>query len=640
MAEQIKEGIYDRFGANRLADGICFTFEGEKGSTCAVRLYDRQTQEHAPTYRDILVPEDYCVGAVHSICVCGLDAERFDYNYVIDGKVVVDPYARRIIGRERWADRGRREQDYEVRSGFDFSEFDWKDDRHPEVSRADMLLYKLHVRGFTKNGNLKTAKKGSFAAVAEKIDYLKELGVTTVELMPVYEFEEFVMPKHEDTLMNFDGWSPQAITGYRLMQQKELEKKEKELPTINFWGYGSGNYFAPKASYALGKPASTEFKKLVYALHAAGMECILEMSFDEQTNPVYIVDVLRYWVLEYHVDGFHLLASEAAVANVVHDVLLRRSKIFARQFPAEVWELQDGYPHLYLYNDDFLYTARKLINHQDGNMVEFLNQQRKQHPQIGFVNYFANNNGFTLADVFCYATKHNESNGEGGVDGNDWNYSVNCGAEGSSRKKKIVLQRGRLMRLAIASVLLSQGVPLIYAGDEFGNSQNGNNNAYNQDNQIGWVNWKCLERNTQYFEYVKALLSLRRSHKCIRKEEVFQMSSYDTNSIPDLSYHGGQAWSRELYPSMQSIGVAYGGIYSGEKEDLYIGWNFSQNKISLAFPKAIDGKKWRLVLGDGMLSEDNDCLELDACSVSVLSTVSETIPGRKKTKGNDHGKRN
>lgn len=631
MAEQLREGNYSRFGASRLADGICFTFEGEKDSECAVRLYEKVRGKDMPCeYRDIPVPKEFCIGAVRSVCIAGLDADRYDYNYVIDGTVTVDPYARRIIGREKWADYSRRDVHYEVCSGFDFSGFDWEGDHCPEIPGEDMVLYKLHVRGFTKDGGVYGKNKGTFAAITEKIPYFKELGITTLELMPAYEFEELIPPKYEAHPMDFEGWAPQAVAGYQLMQQKEYEEKEKELPGINFWGYGAGNYFAPKASYAAGSSPSVEMKEMIRSLHAAGLECILEMSFDAQVNPNYMVEVLRYWVLEYHVDGFHLHCPQTAVSSVICDVLLRRTKIFALQFPGEAWEGTGSYPHLYVYNDDFLYEARKLINHQDANLVEYLNQQKKQHPIIGFVNYFANNNGFTLADTFSYVSKHNEANGEGGSDGNDWNYSVNCGVEGASRKKKILQQRAQLMRQAIATVVLAQGVPLIFAGDEFGNSQNGNNNAYCQDNKIGWVNWKQKEKNEDYFNWVKSLLALRKMHPCIHSRVPMHMTDYQSLGMPDLSYHNSQAWSSEIYPSMQAVGEAYSGAYANEQENLYIGWNFSQSGMSLGLPKAPHGKVWQVALGNGTVREDNDRLQIEGCSVVVLVTAMVKQPRMKK----------
>ncbi len=620
MGERIKEGYYRRFGVTRYDDGICFTFQGEMEDECAVRLYDK----HRGSCRDYPVPKEYCVGAVRSVCIGGIDEKRYDYNYVINGEVVVDPYARRIVGREKWADAARRQENYEIRCGFDFDEFDWRGDHCPQIPGEDMVMYKLHVRGFTKDAPGRGAKKGTFAALAEKIPYLKDLGVTTIELMPAYEFEELIPPKHEETVMDFEGWVPQAVAGYRMMQRRQYEEKQKEPPRINYWGYGPGDYFAPKAGYAAGRSPSAEFKEMVRSLHEAGMECVMEMSFDGRENPNHVIEILRHWVVEYHVDGFHLLCSDAVVTSVVCDILLRRTKIFAASFPEEVWKQQSSYPHLYVYNDDFLYIARKLVNHQDGNLVEFMHQQKKQHPQIGFVNYFANNNGFTLSDTFSYASKHNEANDEGGSDGNDWNYSQNCGAEGATRKRAILRERGRLMELAAACTILSQGVPLIYAGDEFGNSQNGNNNAYCQDNRVGWVNWQQLEKRRGFHDEVKELLAIRGEFGCLRSHRPLRMADYEAHGMPDLSYHGSQAWNGDIYPSMQAVGEAYCGAYGGDSEDLYIGWNFSQNGVTLALPRPLRGRKWQVLHGSGVINDENDRMHVPGNC--VVLAVAEAEP--------------
>jgi glycogen operon protein len=515
----------------------------------------------------------------------------------------------------------RRGSEDQIRSGFDFSEFDWENDHCPEIPGSEMIMYKLHVRGFTKEATV-GRKKGTFEALESQIPYFTELGITTLELMPAYEFEELMPPRHPKQTMDFEGWSPQAVAGYQLLQQKEYEEKEKEMPCINYWGYGAGNYFAPKASYAFAAPASLALKRLIKSLHRARLECVMEMSFDAYANPNYIVEVLRHWVREYHVDGFHLLCGSAALPSVLHDPLLRRSKIFAPSFPKEVWEQKGGYPHLYVYNDEFLYAARKQINRQDGSLVEFLNQQKKQHPNVGFVNYFANNNGFTLADVFSYAEKHNEANGEDGTDGNDWNHSVNCGEEGVSRKKKIKDYRHRLMKQAIASVLLSQGVPLIMAGDEFGNSQNGNNNAYCQDNRVGWLNWQDLRKHRDYFAFVRELLALRREHPVLRGREPMRMSDYAGLGLPDLSYHGTQAWAGDIYPGQQAVGLVYCGAYGDETGDLYIGWNFAQGEQSLALPKTETGE-WQLLCGECEFAENGDRIVVPGNGVAVLFTVKE-----------------
>ncbi len=612
MLEQITEGNYSRFGATQLADGICFTFEADFFCSCSVRLYDKRRRG---VYRDICVPKEYCVGAVRSVIVQGIDPAKYDYNYIIDGIELVDPYAARIVGREKWADQKRLNASGAVRSGFAFDLFDWEEDHHPLVRKTDMLLYKLHVRGFTKDAGGSVKHKGTFAGIVECIPYLKELGITTVELMPAYEFEELLVDETSQGQMDFSNWSPQAVAGYQMLQTKESEKQQIR---INYWGYGEGDYFAPKASYAAGADPVREMKEMIKALHTAGIECILEMNFKEQENPNFAVEVLRHWVLNYHVDGFHLLASGQLIAGVICDVMLFRSKIFASNFPSWAWERADHYPHLYVYNDDFLYVARKQINHQDANLVEFSNQLRKQHKQIGFVNYVATNNGFTLADVFSYATKHNEENGEDSTDGNDYNYSYNCGVEGATRKKSIKQSRQRHMLLALASVFFSQGVPLLLAGDEFGNSQNGNNNAYCQDNKTGWVNWSTRKKNQAYFESVKELISLRKAHSVLRSEAPMHQTDYLSRGLPDLSYHSSQAWCTQLYPSMQAFGVAYCGAYAESAGDLYIGWNFSDAKTLLALPNPSAVEKWVVIYGDGCVCDE--LLSLPGSGVTMLVT--------------------
>ena len=613
MAERIVDGNYNAFGVNKINDELVFTFEGEKEAKCAIRLYERKANG---TFRDIPVPEESCIGAVRSIGIQGLDWKKYNYNLIIDGKELVDPYARKIVGREKWADFSRKNKDYKLQSGFDFSEYDWQCDRFPEIPANEMLMYKLHVRGFTKDGGSEGRSKGTFAGIEQKIPYLKDLGVTTLELMPIYEFEEIQPKSLPEEDMDYDGWSPQAVEGYQLLRKKEREEKEAQLPDINYWGYGEGNYFAPKASYAMTAETSVELKDLIKRLHENNLEFVMEMHFADDVNPNFIVDVLRHWVINYHVDGFHLLCRESAIDSVITDVYLRRTKIFYHRFPDYVWNQKQGHSRLFVYNDEFLYASRKMLNQMSGNLMDLLNQMKKQNANIGFVNYIANHNGFTLADLFSYSMKHNEANGEEGADGNDWNFSVNCGVEGATRKKAILELRYKRMKEAIAVLMISQGVPLLLAGDEFGNSQQGNNNAYCQDNRIGWVNWKTLNQNKEYFEEVKRMIAFRRRHPVLTKQEPFRMSDYLGYGMPDLSYHDAKAWTGEIYPSMQAVGILYCGAYGGEEKHLYIGLNFSSGAVKLALPTVGTQIEWELISSGAVLKGSQ--VEVDGESVIVL----------------------
>lgn len=329
------------------------------------------------------------------------------------------------------------------------------------------------------------------------------------------------------------------------------------------------------------------------------MECILEFYFDDNMNQNIAVEILRYWVIQYHVDGFHLVGATLPVNAIAQDLILRRTKLFAPGFDERLFQSNPAFPHLFVYNDDFLYASRKLLSRTDGNINDLLNQLKRQNSVFGFINYIANNNGFTLSDLFTYEQKCNEANGEENRDGLIWNYSCNCGVEGPTRKKNILESRKKQMRNAVTLVLLGQSVPLLMAGDEFGNSQQGNNNCYCQDNRMGWVNWRDLKRNRAYFDFVRKVIAFRRQHPIISRSKPMQMADYEGKGYPDLSYHGQNAWMMARNQYQQAIGILYCGKYAqredGTEDDfIYIGLNFHIGTQYLALPKLNEKRKWYL----------------------------------------------
>ena len=607
MGVTIKEGNYNKFGVCEAEGGYIFTFAGEKEQECHIRIYNKANQ----LVERILVPKSYCMGAVRSVFVGGLKEKELRYNYEIDGEIITDIYADKIIGREVWNDAKRADAEYAVYCGKENQEFDWEEDDFPEIPRNQMVMYKLHTRGFSMDGGAKGKKRGTFAAIADKIDYLKGLGVTTVELMPVYEFEEIIIEQKPD-MPDYIKWQASA--------------QDVILPEIggikavglNYWGYGVGNYFAVKSSYASTGNASKELKELVKQLHKNGLECVLEMFFPSGMNQNVILSILRYWVREYHVDGFHLLGDSVPVKAACQDMFLSRTKLFCTHFDGEMYHVEKSYPNLYVYNDDYIYPARKLLNHIGGSLEEFANQQKKQSTQIGFVNYIANNNGFTLMDTFCYQDKHNEANGENNTDGNNWNFSSNYGVEGKSSKRYVAEIRKRQMLNAFAMQFMAQGVPLIWAGDEMCNSQNGNNNAYCQDNKIGWLNWKKDEKNVWLSSFVGKLAAFRKEHPVVALNDPMRMNDYGRKGCPDLSYHGSNAWLSGFYQENTALGIMYCGDYA-KKEDgtsddyIYVGYNFHSGLNHLALPKLPDKKKWYMVMNtinaDAPFAEKEVCLE-------------------------------
>ena len=623
MKYAIKEGNYAKMGTMVTLAGTIFTFEGEKEAECAVLLYRIRTGEVVR----IEVPREYCVGALRSVLVEKLDIRQYQYNYEINGRELVDPYADRIEGRKNWFDLSRCRQGCRVRGGFAGAEYDWEGDHTPEISQEDMVMYKLHVRGFTMDGGARGRMRGTFAAVKEKIPYLRSLGITTVELMPAYEFEEMVFLSAAKP-SDYTEWKQKKEQGEDAAPQ---EQERVEAEKVNFWGYVPGNYFAPKAAYAFSKDEVTELRDLIKALHRNSMECVMEMYFDEKMNQNMILDVLRFWVMQYHVDGFHLIGSALPIRAMTQDLVLRRTKLFYTGFGQELIEKRNENSHLYVYNDEYSYPLRRLLNHIDANLFEFVNQQKKQGRGCAYINYAAINNGFTLADVFMYSEKHNLENGENNMDGADWNFSSNYGVEGPTRRKYIQHLRRRQMRNAMAMVALAQGVPLIASGDEFCNSQGGNNNAYCQDNKVGWVNWKDAAKNAAFTEYIRKLFAFRREHRILRMPQPMHMKDFCGMGYPDLSYHGDNAWVAGFEPSRQAVGMMYCGERdkdSGRRDDfIYIAYNFHNGKKFLALPRIGKEKNWYLVMDttkeEPFLEKEDrlekqDLLEIGGLSVRIL----------------------
>lgn len=591
----VKEGNYGIMGAIVSGTDVVFTFQGEKEDVCYIVLVDKITREQ----EKIFVPNEYCMGSLRSIAIKIAKPGKYLYEYEINGKAVLDPYAHAIVGREKWNDMTRKDSDYKVYGAITCENWEADEDHCPEILKSQMVMYKLHVRGFSMGHGAAGRTAGTFLAIKEKLDYLQEFGVTTVELMPVYEFEEMPVPVHRE-IPDYIKWEEKLHD--LIKPDSETPKTDKKL---NYWGYGPGNYFAVKASYGK-KPekAAQEFKQLVTAMHSRNMECIMEMYFPETENHNLILDALRYWVRRFHVDGFHLLGNNLPITAIAQDIILSRTKIFYTKFDTSVINPDKKYKNLYIYKEEYQYPARKILNHINADMVEFMNQQKKQGEQVGYVNYISSNNGFTLADVFMYNDRHNEDNGEGNADGDAWNFSSNYGVEGPTRRKYVTQMRHRQWRNAILMLFLAQGVPLIWGGDEFSNSQNGNNNAYCQDNPIGWMNWKNAKTHRADIEFVKAVSEFRRKHTVLSAEKPFQFSDYRIHGFPDVSYHGESAWISGFDLGKMNLGLMYCGAYAKEKEeDVYVAYNFYSAVSSLALPKLDKKKKWYLVIDSA--KEDN-----------------------------------
>ncbi|MCD7725895.1 MAG: hypothetical protein LUI12_10185 [Clostridiales bacterium] len=581
--------------------GVCFQAEGlhisavfdqkeqdgagEKG----VLLYD---QEHREGVR-LPFPEEYRVGSVYSMLLKGYQDRACSYLFYQGEELLQDPRCKQIDNPYRYGEARKslprcRVQDVRYR---------WEGDCRPAVPYQDMILYSLHVRGFTKHRSSQVRCKGTYAGIVEKIPYMKELGVTSVLLMPAYEFDELLPLESNAQPMSME----QAVASYRqeLPASRETAGKEDGY-RINYWGYQKGLYYIPKSGYAYGRDAVTEYKDMVRAMHQNGMEVLMQFYFPAEVSPLDMMDIMRYWVTEYHIDGFQLMGTDLPVELFVQEPLLSETKILTeRRYHLKDGSSGHGRPAMGWLNDGFLYDMRRFLKGDDNLINSFLFHIRHNTPEARVVNYMAKWDGFRLADLVSYDRKHNEQNGEDNQDGNDYNCSWNCGAEGKSRKKSILKLRTRQMKNAMSLLFLSQGTPLLYSGDEFGNTQEGNNNPYCQDNAVSWVKWNRTESGRELLDYTKMLIRLRKEYPVLHSAEPLRGMDYLSCGYPDLSFHGKEAWSPDTGPASRTMGLLYCGAYGrtkGEKGDdlLYIGVNMHWISHTLGLPQPPRGKMWQM----------------------------------------------
>ena len=460
-----------------MIDGYNFAVEADEDAKVFLLLYRKNGKE--PFY-ELLLDEKYRTGRIFSVFMKKLNVNSLEYNFRINGEICLDPCASRISGREHFGAPWDTDP-HKVRCGFWSGEgYDWEDEKSPETDFGDMILYKVHVRGYTKQSKLPAKLRGTFEGLIQMIPYWQELGINTVELMPAYEFMEISRQKEPEGLVSTKG------------------KKDE----VNYWGYGNGLYFAPKRSYCATKDPHREFCDMIKAFHKAGISCMMEMYFPAEANPLMALRALQFWKQNYHVDGFHVLGAGAPLALIMKDGLLAGTKILADGMDtATLYKNQKQKKRCFAeYNLGFLQDMRRFLK-SDEDMVPAVQYRIRHNPDDhGVINYITCQDGFTLNDLVSYNYKHNEANGEGNNDGCSYNYSWNCGIEGPSRKQWIRQMRERQMRAAFAMLLFSQGVPMIYGGDEIGNSQEGNNNAYCQDNATGWIDWKGLKKNEKLLD--------------------------------------------------------------------------------------------------------------------------------------------
>lgn len=648
-------GMFDMHGATALPNGVNFTVHTKYGTAVELLLFHRDEDE---PYAVIPFPEEYKIGDVYSMLVFGLDIEKFEYAYRVDGpyepekgmlfdknKILLDPYAKAVTGQGVWGKKS--EKNYHARVVKDV--FNWGAMRQSDREMSDLVIYELHVRGFTRHDSSGVKHKGTFAGLKEKIPYLKELGINAVELMPIYEFDETM--------------NSRVVDGRRLLE---------------YWGYNTVSFFAPNTSYASSSEYNregTELKELIRELHNNGIEIILDVVFNHTAegnemgpcfsykgfdNKIYymltpdgnyynfsgcgntlncnhpivrqlVLECLRYWTINYRVDGFRFdLASilgrdkDGAPMNnppllevLAHDPVLSNVKLIAEAWDAGGMYQVGSFPASrrwaewngryrdsmrgYLKGDcwESRTAAWSICGSGDlyGGLYQDYNESYAGYNSC--VNFFTCHDGFTLYDLYSYNEKHNEKNGWNGTDGNNDNRSWNCGEEGETNNPEVLSLRYRMIRNACAVLMCSRGTPMFLAGDEFGNTQYGNNNAYCQDNEISWLDWSLLEKNGGLFEFFKFMIQYRYRHPVIRKklpDAVCGMESLRTHDVI--------AEETNLPENAKTIAVSFAG-YDEEKgaDDLvYVAVNTYWEDVAITVPELKGGLQWHVSVntyGDG-----------------------------------------
>lgn len=606
-------------GVSITGDTVNFAVETE-AEKLEILLYPKNQEgdEHIA----VEFPTSQKIGNVRYMSISGINLLEYDYNFSEDGEVFTDKRAGRVVGREVWGQRQWKLADDGKKSGkagqkLDFSkpknieklrgsftceEFDWKNDKNPCTPFADTIIYRMHVRGFTKHESSGVKNKGTFKGIIDKIPYLKSLGVTYVELMPAYEFDEVLKLDYPAYFADKDG--------------------TEDMP-VNYWGYTDAYYFAPKQAYAAGD-AVTEFKELVSALHKEGIELGMEFYFTPGMSKYFIADCLRYWLLNYHVDGFHVNTEVVSSDMVATDPLLSSVKLFSADWNG----VQSAHRNIARWDRKFMCDARRFLKGDEGMVEHFVSDFLDNPGECGIVNFLADHNSFTVKDMVSYEKKHNEANGENNNDGENFNFSWNCGMEGDTKKRKVLDCRQKQMKNAWVMLLCSQGIPMIMAGDEFGRTQSGNNNPYCQDNEISWLNWKLLRNNKAMFEFVKQLIELRKTNKILHMpKRLMQMDSMSCG-YPDVSLHGIRAWYPDTEYYSRHVGLLFCSKYAGGQNYIYIVFNMYWEEQKLALPGLPPGMEWELSLCtdrsvESIVTDERNC-NVPARSICIFTSKKST----------------
>ena len=618
---------------------------------CGLILY------HLPDLEKTVLPftDEFRFGSLYSVTLKDFHAGEWCYLYYRDDRTFTDPSARGMI------DLITREGPVKACRFFFGAEDELPDyGEKKNIPWQDRVFYCLHVKGFTADPSSGTDQAGTFAGLMEKIPYLQDLGVTSVELLPVYEVCPPAKALSPADRMA-ERYPSDARSRGRISRVEEVlasyptdafgmpVMKDPEVRNVNYWGYGRGYYFAPSRALAASEDAQQEFAGLVNALHAAGMEVILQLYFDGSVSVQTQIDAARFYVAHYRVDGFHLKGSVPSIATFASDPLLSDTALLYDSFPYDDILRPDpenpengisSADNLAEYRDDFQKLVRRFVKSDDYTLRDMVGTMLHVEEGHGRIHFAASYEGFTLRDLVSYNEKHNEDNGEENRDGASENLSWNCGHEGPTTRLDVRLLRQQQIKNFLTLVFLSQGTPLLSEGDEFSNSRGGNNNPYNQDNPTGWVNWNQDPDSREILQFTRNLIRYRKHHKVFRMDHPFRMQDNRGFGFPDVSFHGKEAWKPSFHNFDHSIGILLCENYAGEEENLklqYIGLNSYWEEVSLGLPRLPRGYKWNLVMDTAApssfmdyrsLLKNQKSVAVSPRSIRILDAVWVGIPGQ------------
>ena len=651
----VRPGIYDLNGATPLQNGVNFTIHTCGGTSCELLLFHRAQEE---PFAVLPFPEAYKIGDVYSMIVYGLNIDEFEYAYRVDGpycpekgllfdknKILLDPYAKAVAGQRTWGIRW--DHTYHARVVKD--RFDWGDMPQSKKELCDLIIYELHVRDFTHHPSSGVQHRGTFSGLMEKIPYLKELGINAVELMPIFEFDETM--------------NSRTVDGKQLLE---------------CWGYNTVGFFAPNSSYAAANEHNqegTELKTLIKALHDNGIEVILDVVFNHTAegnekgntfsfkgfdNNIYymltpdgnyynfsgcgntlncnhpvvqqlILECLRYWTINYRVDGFRFdLASilgrnedgspmnnPPLLRTLADDSILSNVKLIAEAWDAGGLYQVGSFPASGRWaegNGRYRDSLRSYLKGDSWNAWDaawsisgsgdlyggyYDNTHSNYAGYNSCVNFLTCHDGFTLYDLYAYNDKHNEANGWNNTDGANDNRSWNCGAEGETDDPEVLSLRRRMIRNACAVLMCSRGTPMFLAGDEFGNTKFGNNNSYCQDNITSWLDWRMLEKNKDLFEFFKFMIAFRKKHPVIHKQLPTSVCGMDP-----IHTHNLNAEETDIPRDARTFCVSFAGYdkEKGKDDLIYVAVNTFWEDVTITLPNLHRRGAWHLSVntyGDG-----------------------------------------